>query len=46
VVDRHVDEREATQGHEIKHQNTDASVGFPETFGAGSGFLVNLLQGH
>lgn len=46
VVDRNVDEREAHRGIGVKHQQTDASVGFPETFGAGSGFLVNLMQGH
>ncbi|KAH8553637.1 hypothetical protein BGW37DRAFT_518579 [Umbelopsis sp. PMI_123] len=46
VVDRHVEEHEAVRGTKVKHQNTDASIGFPETFGAGSGFLVNLMSGH
>ncbi|KAI9289927.1 hypothetical protein BC943DRAFT_312922 [Umbelopsis sp. AD052] len=46
VVDRHVEAHEAARGTALKHQTTDASVGFPETFGAGSGFLVNLMQSH
>lgn len=46
VVDRHVEAHEAARGTTLKHQTTDASVGFPETFGVGSGFLVNLMQSH
>jgi hypothetical protein len=46
VIDQQVHHDEATAGTGVKHQNIDTSIGFPETFGAGSGFLVNLMQSH
>ncbi|KAJ2962527.1 hypothetical protein NQZ79_g2359 [Umbelopsis isabellina] len=46
VIDQQVIHDEATAGTGVKHRNIDASIGFPETFGAGSGFLVNLMQSH
>lgn len=46
VIDQQVSHAEAIAGTGVKHRKIDASIGFPETFGAGSGFLVNLMQSH